>query len=239
MNISGKFNPKEDEKVKAFFNISIGDYQLKGFKLYENEQKELKLLMPSYLDKTLDNGDPIYKHPIIINPELQNKGAIFKELEKTIVDIYKEFKGMDSINKDVEAPNLEKGELNVANTWIVLNNKNTEHQLKSTNQVLIGAFRVNEVNLLYNVNKNAFNFITPTYNSTNKNGEIEKKSFFVPKTSSAYSQLENKLENFYKEKKKLFEQTQKENNVNKNIEKAKNSTETTKAQTTNAPAQHQ
>ena len=35
MNISGIINEKEDEKVKALLNIQIGDFQLRGFKLYE------------------------------------------------------------------------------------------------------------------------------------------------------------------------------------------------------------
>lgn len=239
MNITGKYNPNEDEKVKAFINITIGDYQLKGFKVYENDNIELKLAMPSYLDKKAESEEPIYKHPIVINPVLQNKGAIFRKLESAIIGAYNECKGMAGINKDVNEPELEKGELNVANTWVVQNSKNTEQQLKSTNQVLIGAFRVNQVNLLYNTTKNAFNFIVPTYNSTNNNGETEKKGFFIPKTSQAYSQLENKLESVYKEKKKILETTQNEKNVAKNIESAKNTEtkSTTQQATTQAITQ--
>ena len=50
MVVSGKIEEKENEKVKAYINLDINGFQLRGFKLYEDEDKNIKLLNPSVYD---------------------------------------------------------------------------------------------------------------------------------------------------------------------------------------------
>ena len=176
-------------------------------------------------------GKVINKHPVVINPELPNRGDILKKLEQMVVSVYNEFKGNPAgFNKEVEANEIEQGDLNVTNTWVVGNkDKNGEeikksetHPLKSTNAVLIGAFRVNEVNLIYNTAKNDFNFIVPSYESKNAEGQTERKGFLIPKTTEAYSKLKNKLQTKYKEKVNEIKENAKNKNLEQNINNLSN-----------------
>ena len=230
MIISGKIEEKENEKVKAYINLDVNGFQLKGFKLYEDEEKNIKLLNPSIMIKDeegnykLDkNNKPINKHPITINQELNNAGELYKKLEATLVEIYKEFKekGFNQINKEVELPDLEKGELNVT-TYNISKAKgvtqNPDINMKANHNVFIGAFKINDINLFYNAKKNDFTYSSPFYESVKG-----KQEFFVPKTQENYKKLKDKLVSSYKEqdkkfkndiKQQKFEQEQKNSKLN-------------------------
>lgn len=228
MIVSGSFlNEEEKErKIKAIFNIQVGDYQLRNFKLCEGKDKEgnanLYLQMPTYMDtdengkvKINEEGKPINKSAIIINPELGNKKEIQKELEEILIGIYKEFKGKTTqINKEIDAPNIEKGNINISNTWIVKNklNKNPDYQFKSTNNLHIGAFRINGVSLIYNAIKNDYNIIAPKY-KTIKNGEQVQNEFFIPKNKFAYAFVKDMLQTAYKLKNNTLKEQYKKQNL--------------------------
>ena len=242
MIISGSFlnEEKEDRKIKAIFNIQIGEYQLRNFKLIEGKNKEgntnLYLQMPTYMVtdengkiKTNEEGKPYNKYAIIVNPELSNKKEVQKELEDILINIYNENKGKTpQINKEIEAPNLEKGSINVSNTWVLNSNqnKNMDYQLKSTNNLHIGAFRVNGVNLIYNAMKNDYNIIAPKYNTV-KNGEQVKNEFFIPKNKNAYALVKDLLQTTYKVKNNALKEQFKKANLEKEKIEAKTKSEQT------------
>ena len=218
MIISGKIEEKEDEKVKAYINLDINGFQLRGFKLYEDEDKKIRLLNPSIMVKDEEgnykmgkDNKPINRHPITINQELSNAGELYKKLEVVLVDTYKEFKekGLSQINKEVEAKEFEKGELNITTYNISKTKGNTQNpdiNMKSNHSVFIGAFKINDVNLFYNAQKNDFTFSCPSYESA-KNG---KQEFIVPKTQESYKKLKDKLVSGYKEQDKKFKNDLKE-----------------------------
>lgn len=248
MIVSGIINEKE-EKIKAFMNVEINGIQLKGFKLYEDEKQNLRMLYPNYMVKDKDgnykmneNNKPINKHPITINPELSNAKELYKQLEQILIDTYKECKerGQTQLSKEIEAIDLTKGEQNII-TYNINNKKgmtqNPDIQLKSVNTLLIGAFKINEVNLFYNSAKNDFMISSPKYSIVKEN-ESKDYQFVVPKNKEVYAKLKSELITSYKQKynenKKLI-QEQRMQNENKKISqqpiKAKEENKQEKVQT--------
>ena len=230
MIVSGKIEERENEKVKAYINLDINGFQLRGFKLYEDEEKNLRLLNPSIMVKDEEgnykigkDNKPINKHPITINQELSNAGELYKKLETVLVDIYKDFKekGLTQINKEVEANEFEKGELNLT-TYNINKAKgstqNPDISMKSNHSVFIGAFKINDVNLFYNAQKNDFTFSCPSYESA-KNG---KQEFLVPKTQESYKRLKDKLVSGYKEQDKKFKNDIKQQKIQQEQNNLKN-----------------
>ena len=230
MIITVKENKDEDKKIKAYFNVELNDFQLKGFKLYENDEKELKLLMPSMMLKDKDGneihnqntGKPINSQIIQINPELSNRKELFNELEKLFIDVYKESKEAKNENehfsKNVQIQDLEKGELNVSTFNIPKSKgetKNNDIQLKASNSVFVGAFKVNNVNLFYNAAKNDFNISMPQYNYLDKKGKEVRNSFFVPKNPESHKMLKTKIVSSHKNKQSEYA-NMKKNSKNKN-----------------------
>ena len=219
MNITGIKNKDESSKVKAFINIEINDVQLKGIKINENEDKELKLMLPSAMkhDKNGEvmknaEGNIINFHPIIINPDLSNRSDLFKELEKKVIEAYNEPKeaGKEKeISKAVSMPEFEKGELKSNNVFSISKDKqkNPDYQFKATSNLCVGAFRINQVNLIYNTIKNDYNVIFPQYQTTNKEtNEATNMSFVVPKNKTTFSKIKNEVVNAYKIKTKEYQQ---------------------------------
>lgn len=226
MNITGIKNKDESSKVKAFINIEINDVQLKGFKIYENEDKELKLMLPSAIkhDKNGEvmknaEGNIINFHPIIINPDLSNRSDLFKELEKKVIEAYNEPKeaGKEKeISKAVSMPEFEKGELKSNNVFSISKDKqkNPDYQFKATSSLCVGAFRINQVNLIYNTIKNDYNVIFPQYQTTNKETkEVTNMSFVVPKDKATFAKMKNEVVDTYNTKMKEYKEIQKKQNL--------------------------
>ena len=220
-------NKNEDQKIKAYFNIEMADFQIKGFKLYENEEKELKLLMPSMMLKDKDGNiikDENTKKPknmqvVQINPELSNRKELFKELEKIFTEVYKEGQGEKNENgiyaKNVESLELEKGELNVSTFNIPKDKSKTRNeniQLKASNAVFLGAFKINNVNLFYNTIKNDWNISMPQYDYIDKNGKQVNNSFFVPKNPEIHKILKTKIVSSHKDKQNEYSNLMNYNN---------------------------
>lgn len=224
MKITGIKNEDETKKTKAFINIEINDIQLKGFKLYENEEKELKLMLPSTMKRD-ENGEImktkddriLNSHPILINPDLSNKSDLFKKLEKTVIDAYNdqsnykevknENKTYQALEKDVDMPEFEKGDLKANNVFSISKDKqkNPDYQFKATCNLCVGALRINQVNLIYNTLKNDYNVIFPQYQSADKTNT----SFVVPKDKETFSRIKKEVVGSYKEKVKEFTENQK------------------------------
>lgn len=222
-------NKNEDQKIKAYFNIEMADFQLKGFKLYENEENELKMLMPSMMLKDKEGNtilDENTKKPknmqvIQINPELANRKKLFEELEKIFVDTYNEGQGKKNekgiFAKEVENQSLEKGELNVTTFNIPSKKSNTTNndiQLKSSNSVYLGAFKINNVNLFYNTLKNDWSISMPQNSYINKDGAEVKNNFLVPKNPNAHKVLKTKIISSHKNKQNEFSNMMKYKNQN-------------------------
>ena len=225
MNITGIKNKDESSKIKAFINIEINDIQLKGFKVYENEEKKLKLMLPSAMkhDKNgnvmkNDEGNIINFHPIVINPDLLNRSDLFKELEKAVIEAYNsqpQEVGKE-ISKEISIPEMEKGELKSNNVFSISKDKqkNPDYQFKATSNLCVGAFRVNQVNLIYNTLKNDYNIIFPQYQTINKETkEAMNMSFVVPKDKAIFSKIKNEVVDSYKTKMKEYQDNQKKLNL--------------------------
>ena len=156
MLLNGKVNEKENDRVKAFINLEIDGFQLRGFKLCENEEGQLKLFRPSMMVKDKegnvlkdDNDKIINSQPIVLNPELTGKKEMWEKLESEVINAYKS-NNNGIISKEVNIPELEKGEINVS-SFVIGSTKgqttNENIQLKSSNSLYIGAFKINGVNL--------------------------------------------------------------------------------------------
>lgn len=209
-----KTENEEKTKIKANFSLETKDFTLTGFKLYEstnpkNNEKELKLMIPSEMVKE-ENGEPkmkdgkiINKHPVSINDRLTNRQEVFNNLQTEAVKFYNEFKanpklleeGQSFIQKNVEMPNAEQGELNVKNVWLTNPQKNTNpgYQLKANATILTGAFQINKIPLIYDVKKNEYNIILPKQEYTNKNGEIISKGYAIPKNAKVFADVKNMI----------------------------------------------
>lgn len=202
MVISGKINEEhEQEKIKAYINLEINGFQLRGFKIVENGinengGKEYKLFFPSYLNEKSGK----YEYPICINPELVNKKELCEKLENEVIAEYKEglAYGVKHINREVKIKELEEGKLNISS--FVINPKKVENKdfvLKTSNSMFIGAFKVKNVNLLYNSKLNDYNVLVPTHNEV---------KFLVPASADSYSVLKKALINSYQISQKEFKQ---------------------------------
>ena len=217
MLLNGKVNEKENDRVKAFINLEIDGFQLRGFKLCENEEGQLKLFRPSMMVKDKegnvlkdDNDKIINSQPIVLNPELTGKKEMWEKLESEVINAYKS-NNNGIISKEVNIPELEKGEINVS-SFVIGSTKgqttNENIQLKSSNSLYIGAFKINGVNLFYNSQKNDFTISLPHY------GTAENQfSFLVPKSSADHSRLQNAVVQSYKTKVNEFKEQAKNNKL--------------------------
>ena len=205
--------PENEKKTKIKANISLDtkDFTLTGFKLYENDQKELKLMIPSEIVKDA-NGEPkkneneqiINKHPVSINDRLTNRQKIFNDLQTEIVNMYNEVKanpkvleGQNFVQKEVNMPEVEQGELNVKKVFLANPQKNTnpDYQLKANATLLTGAFQINNVPLIYDVKKNDYSIILPKQEYKNESGETVSRGYAVPKNAEVFAKVKNMIVN--------------------------------------------
>lgn len=241
MKVTGYNFDNEDNKIKAKYNININGWQLKGFKLYEDENKKLNLLMPSYmLEKPIidTNGKEIKnRHITVINKDLNSKD-LYQKLQTMLVDIYNKTKdnvkneqGNIAVEENIVAPEFEKGKTNIKKIQIQkMNTENDSNYRKQCSaQVLVGAFQINGISLLYDTVKNEKQIMMPQIKQLDSNGEAiknedgycKKYSFLIPEDKAQYKELKDLIINKYNEKlKEIKAQAQANNKTNYNVQSA-------------------